>query len=118
MMSALTVVIAVFLMVDIPSGSAGCGVNLEKMKTRRIEAIRGQILSKLGLTQLPRDEKPPGLIPREVEAMYNRTKDFVEEQAREKRQECEEQEMDYFAQEVVTVYSKEGTVEQGNDQGL
>lgn len=117
MMRALTLVIAVFLMGDIPSGSAGCGVNFEKMKTRRIEAIRGQILSKLGLTQLPKDERPPGQIPREVEAMYNRTKDFVEEQARVKRQECEESDVDYFAQEVVTVYTKEGTLEQGNAQG-
>lgn len=85
---------------------AACGVDIQKMKTRRIEAIRGQILSKLGFTQLPRDEVPPGRVPEEIESMYNRTRDFVEEQARLRREDCAEREEDYYAQEVVTVYTK------------
>ena len=88
--------------------SAGCGVNFEKMKKRRIEAIRGQILSKLGMTELPKHvEAPP--VPRDIEELYNRTRDFVLENARQKRLQCEEPEEEYYAQEILTVNAKQPT---------
>lgn len=94
---------------------AGCGVNFDKMKKRRLEAIRGQILSKLGLTQLPQDDVPE-IVPPEVEALYNRTRDFVEERARMKREECLESDEDYYAQDILTVFAKPNR--QSNDAVL
>ena len=93
---------------------AGCGVNFDKMKKRRVEAIRGQILSKLGMDQLPdTSDLPP--VPKAIEEMYNRTRDFVLETARQKRLDCEEREDDYYAQEIVTVNAKPLSTE--NDSG-
>lgn len=86
--------------------SAGCGVNFDKMKKRRIEAIRGQILSKLGMTELPKNVAGPS-VPRDIEELYNRTRDFVLENARDKRERCEEPEDEYFAQEIVTINAKQ-----------
>jgi len=89
-----------------PAPMSGCGVNFEKMRKRRIEAIRGQILSKLGFTSLPSAERPPhDSVTPELEAQFNRTRDFVLEEARRKREECQEPEDSYYAQEVKTVYT-------------
>ena len=94
--------------------SGGCGVNFDKMKKRRIEAIRGQILSKLGMTELPNNGDPPPA-PRALEEMYNRTRDFILENARQKRRECEETDDDhYYAQEIVTVNAKRPTADDDN----
>ncbi|CAK8692540.1 unnamed protein product [Clavelina lepadiformis] len=95
-----------FFTMLVPNTNAACGADFEKMRKRRIEAIRGQILSKLGLTQLPDKEPPVGAMTTELEKTYNRTRDFVMEQARQKREECEEQDEDYYAQDIETVYMK------------
>lgn len=90
-----------------PPAASGCGVNFEKMRKRRIEAIRGQILSKLGFLHVPTDElPPPDSLTNDIVAMYNRTRDFVLEQARKKREECLEPEDSYYAQDITTVYMK------------
>uniref|UniRef100_H2YHT6 TGF-beta family profile domain-containing protein n=1 Tax=Ciona savignyi TaxID=51511 RepID=H2YHT6_CIOSA len=96
----------VVFMTYAPRTLAGCGVNFDRMRKRRIEAIRGQILSKLGLTELPTREGSPAEIPLEIEALYNRTRDFVLEQARQQREECLVPEETYYAEEVHTVYMK------------
>lgn len=107
---ALIIIFIVALFSSMPyECMAGCGANFDKMKKRRIEAIRGQILSKLGLTQLPQNDAPQEPPTREVEALYNRTRDFVQEQARIKREKCEYTEEDkYYAQDITTVYMKSG----------
>ena len=100
-----------------PPASAGCGVNFDKMRKRRIEAIRGQILSKLGMSQLPSNVDPPP-VDRHIEEMYNRTRDFLRENARQKRQKCEEQDDEYYAQEIVTVNMKAPTTDENNGKQL
>jgi len=96
--------------------SAGCGVNFDKMKKRRIEAIRGQILSKLGMTELPNNVDPPP-VPRAMEDMYNRTRDFILENARQKRLDCEERDDEYYAQEIVTVNANLSTNDDDGNAG-
>lgn len=81
-----------------------CGLTFEKMKDRRLNAIKGQILSKLGFNKLPRSA--PREPPREDEIkLYNITRDFVNEQARKKQGSCEMSDDDWFAQDITTVYS-------------
>ena len=84
---------------------ATCGENFDKIRKRRIEAIRGQILSKLGKTELPNNNKPTTLIPlpKNIEKMYNRTRDFLLSEARRKRQECSEPEENYYAQDIIVL---------------
>ena len=113
---AIILIVAIFS--SMPYCMAGCGANFDKMKKRRIEAIRGQILSKLGLTQLPQNDAPQEPPTREVEAMYNRTRDFVIEQARIKREKCEFTEEDkYYAQDITTVYMKSGKSKDNGNPG-
>ena len=105
----MTIILIVTVITSLPSCMAGCGANFDKMRKRRIEAIRGQILSKLGLTQLPQNDAPNEPPSRDVEAMYNRTRDFVMEQARIKREKCEFTDEDmYYAQDITTVYMRSG----------
>ncbi|XP_078483171.1 transforming growth factor beta superfamily signaling ligand [Ciona intestinalis] len=104
--SSLLTLFSISFMFLAPRTMAGCGVNFDKMRKRRIEAVRGQILSKLGLTELPNAAATPRDVPREVEALYNRTRDFVLEQARQQRQECLDPEETYYAEDVLTVYMK------------
>ena len=102
----------IFLIVSIVFSSgvtAICGANIEKIRKRRVEAIRGQILSKLGKTELPYNNEtfsPPPLT-KEIEEMYNRTREFVLEQARLKKQECSEPDESYFAKEITTINASE-----------
>lgn len=89
----------------------GCGLNVDSIKKRRIEAIRGQILSKLGLNELPNNNgsAPSNLRPSNIEETYNRTRDFLLEQARVKKQECNQPEENYFAQDIVIITSTNPT---------
>lgn len=56
-------------------------LNLELVKRKRIEAIRGQILSKLQLAKEPEDddEGEEDEVPAEVLSVYNSTVDLSEE---------------------------------------
>ena len=85
--------------------SSSCGANFEKVRKRRIEAIRGQILSKLGLTELPNNNYNTTPVPfsTDFEEMYNRTRDFVLEKARQEREECSQPEENYFAQDILVL---------------
>ncbi|XP_074073458.1 transforming growth factor beta-1 proprotein [Macrotis lagotis] len=72
-------------------------LDMELVRRRRIEAIRGQILSKLRLDSPPAAaEAPPGPLPDAVLALYNSTRDRV-------AQPRPEAEPDYYAKEVTRV---------------
>lgn len=79
-------------------------INLERQKSRRIEAVRGQILSKLRIRSPPDedDEPPPGTVPPEVMLLYNSTRELLKERARLAESACEREssEEDYYAKEV------------------
>uniref|UniRef100_UPI00358E554F transforming growth factor beta-2 proprotein n=1 Tax=Myxine glutinosa TaxID=7769 RepID=UPI00358E554F len=90
--------------IDLCLSVATCSsLDADLMKRRRIEAIRGQILSKLRLSQLPADDGPRGgAVPAEVLALYNSTRDMLAEQANERAATCERErsEEEYYAKEV------------------
>lgn len=80
-------------------------INLDAQKSRRIEAVRGQILSKLRIRSPPDDddEAPPsGPVPPEVMLLYNSTRELLKERARLAESTCEREssEEDYYAKEV------------------
>ena len=79
-------------------------INLDAQKSRRIEAVRGQILSKLRIRSPPeKDEDPPaGSVPPEVMLLYNSTRELLKERARLGDSACEREssEEDYYAKEV------------------
>lgn len=79
-------------------------INLDAQKSRRIEAVRGQILSKLRIRSPPdKDEDPPpGSVPTEVMLLYNSTRELLKERARLGDSACEREssEEDYYAKEV------------------
>lgn len=58
-------------------------LDLEAAKKKRIEAVRGQILSKLRLTAPPpASETPPRPLPDDVRALYNSTQELLKQRAR------------------------------------
>ncbi|XP_037315578.2 transforming growth factor beta-2 proprotein [Pungitius pungitius] len=79
-------------------------INLDAQKSRRIEAVRGQILSKLRIRSPPdKDAVPPaGWVPAEVMLLYNSTRELLKERARLAESACEREssEEDYYAKEV------------------
>ncbi|KAM6923570.1 transforming growth factor beta-2 proprotein [Xenentodon cancila] len=79
-------------------------VNLKDQRSRRIEAIRGQILSKLRIRSPPddEDEPPPAPVPPEVMLLYNSTRELQKERVRMTESACEREssEEDYYAKEV------------------
>ena len=78
--------------------------NLDEQKSKRIEAVRGQILSKLRIRSPPaRQETPPtDTVPPEVMLLYNSTRELLKERARQAESACdrESSEEDYYAKEV------------------
>lgn len=82
-------------------------IDMELVKRKRIEAIRGQILSKLRLASPPsQGEVPPGPLPESVLALYNSTRDRV---AGESAEPEPEPEADYYAKEVTRVLTVENS---------
>lgn len=76
-------------------------VDIDHVKRKRVEAIRGQILSKLRLTTPPQSQGPSKL-PFQVQALYNSSKQLLEELERNRRRSCaaERAETEYYAKEV------------------
>ncbi|XP_016305705.1 transforming growth factor beta-2-like isoform X2 [Sinocyclocheilus anshuiensis] len=78
--------------------------NLADHKSKRIEAVRGQILSKLRIRspQDPEASPPSESVPVEVMLLYNSTKELLKERARQAEAACEREssEEDYYAKEV------------------
>lgn len=78
------------------------GFDLDDFKSKRIEAVRGQILSKLKISRPPEALVPPGDPPPEVILLYNSTRELLKERARQAESACEREssEEDYYAKEV------------------
>lgn len=81
--------------------------DLDDHKSKRIEAVRGQILSKLRIRSPPDPTATPQpeSVPFEVMLLYNSTKDLLKERARQAESACEREssEEDYYAKEVQRV---------------
>ncbi|NXP02064.1 TGFB1 factor, partial [Certhia brachydactyla] len=52
-------------------------LDLEAARLKRIEAVRGQILSKLRLPEPPPEPGPAGPLPEDVRALYNSTRELL-----------------------------------------
>lgn len=76
-------------------------VDIDHVKRKRVEAIRGQILSKLRLTSPPHS-LGPSKIPYQIQALYNSTKELLEELGRNRQQSCglDNTETEYYAKEI------------------
>lgn len=79
-------------------------VDIDHVKRKRVEAIRGQILSKLRLTSPPHS-LAPSKIPYQIQALYNSTKELLEELGRDRQQSCgqDNTETEYYAKEVYKI---------------
>uniref|UniRef100_A0A8C5WGQ6 Transforming growth factor beta n=1 Tax=Leptobrachium leishanense TaxID=445787 RepID=A0A8C5WGQ6_9ANUR len=73
-------------------------VDMEQVKKRRIEAIRGQILSKLKLTKAPDVESENMTVPEDIISIYNSTVDIIQENS--ERLEHLHNEEEYYGKEV------------------
>ncbi|KAI4892286.1 hypothetical protein NFI96_012010 [Prochilodus magdalenae] len=76
-------------------------VDIDHIKKKRVEAIRGQILSKLRLTSPPQ-ALGPNQVPYHVLALYNSTRELIEELGRDRHQSCgqDNTETEYYAKEI------------------
>lgn len=76
-------------------------VDIDNIKKKRVEAIRGQILSKLRLTSPPQT-LGPSQVPYQVLALYNSTRELLEEVGRDRQQSCGQDNTDteYYAKEI------------------
>lgn len=98
--------VCLFLTLDIAtvafSLSTCSTLDMDQFKKKRIEAIRGQILSKLKLTAPPEDFPEPEEVSRDIVSIYNSTRDLLQEKANERAATCERQrsEEEYYAKEV------------------
>uniref|UniRef100_S4S1S9 TGF-beta propeptide domain-containing protein n=1 Tax=Petromyzon marinus TaxID=7757 RepID=S4S1S9_PETMA len=84
------------------SSSTCASMDMDVLKRRRIEAVRGQILSKLKLTSPPQQELGPGEVPQQVLALFNSTRDLLLQQQQQQEAACEResQEEGYYGKEV------------------
>ncbi|XP_070620004.1 transforming growth factor beta-1 proprotein [Erythrolamprus reginae] len=74
-------------------------LDMDLMKRKRIEAIRGQILSKLKLQKAPEvEDSEPQILSEEILALYNSTLEVIREMVVEEPQETFRE--DYYAKEV------------------
>ncbi|XP_069500501.1 transforming growth factor beta-1 proprotein [Ambystoma mexicanum] len=73
-------------------------LDMEMVKRKRIEAIRGQILSKLKLDKPPEVEGDVPPVPEEIMVLYNSTLELIQETHQPETYETPEDE--YFAKEV------------------
>lgn len=90
-------------LVSVAFSLSTCSIlDMEQFKKKRIEAVRGQILSKLKLTNPPEDFPEPEDVSRDIVAIYNSTRDLLQEKANERAATCERQrsEEEYYAKEV------------------
>ncbi|XP_041030388.1 transforming growth factor beta-2 proprotein-like [Carcharodon carcharias] len=80
-------------------------LDMEQFMKKRIEAIRGQILSKLKLTNPPEHYPEPEEVSIDVLAIYNSTRDLLLEKANERAATCERErsEEEYYAKEVYKI---------------
>lgn len=99
-------VVSLLLSLDLVAvvlGLSTCStLDMDQFMKKRIEAIRGQILSKLKLSKPPDEFPDPEDVSRDIIAIYNSTRDLLQEKANERAATCERQrsEEEYYAKEV------------------
>ncbi|XP_028903004.1 transforming growth factor beta-2 proprotein isoform X1 [Ornithorhynchus anatinus] len=103
--SLLSVVLTLDLVTAALSLSTCSTLDMDQFMRKRIEAIRGQILSKLKLTSPPEDYPEPEEVPPEVVSIYNSTRDLLQEKANQRAAACERERSDeeYYAKEVYKI---------------
>ncbi|XP_041828520.1 transforming growth factor beta-3 proprotein [Melanotaenia boesemani] len=76
-------------------------VDIEHIRKKRVEAVRGQILSKLRMTSPPQTTGPSH-VPSDILAFYNSTRELIEELGRDRHQSCgqDNTETEYYAKEI------------------
>ncbi|XP_017270635.1 transforming growth factor beta-3 proprotein [Kryptolebias marmoratus] len=76
-------------------------VDIDHIKKKRVEAVRGQILSKLRMTSPPQ-ATGPSQVPFQVLTLYNSTRELIEELGRDRQQSCgqDNTETEYYAKEI------------------
>ncbi|XP_020330988.2 transforming growth factor beta-3 proprotein isoform X1 [Oncorhynchus tshawytscha] len=76
-------------------------VDIDHVKRKRFEAIRGQILSKLRLTSPPHS-LGPSQVSYQIQSLYNSTRELLEELGRDGQQSCgqDNTETEYYAKEI------------------
>ncbi|XP_077995713.1 transforming growth factor beta-2 proprotein-like [Glandiceps talaboti] len=97
---AAIAVISLCLQVVTPQS---CDLDADQFKTKRIEAIRKQILVKLGLPVAPVIDVPD-VVPEDVIAMYNETKQLLKEQGSGQNDKCpvgDDDDDNQYATEVI-----------------
>jgi len=105
------IVTSLLLLYSARQVDGGCQLDFNKMKHRRLEAIRGQILSKLGFQELPRNQEDIREPTEDELRLYNVTKEFAAEEAKRKKRECGVGGDDkYYAQDLHTVYEKDNAI--------
>jgi len=89
------------------------------IKKKRVEAIRGQILSKLRLTSPP-EPSVMTHVPYQVLALYNSTRELLEEMHGEREEGCtqETSESEYYAKEIHKFDMIQGLAEHSKSQCL
>ncbi|XP_029106548.1 transforming growth factor beta-3 proprotein-like [Scleropages formosus] len=77
-------------------------VDVERVRKRRVEAIRGQILSKLRLSSPPQHALAPAHVSAQVLALYNSTRDLLQQLGTDPPQSCgrEDTDTEYYAKEI------------------
>lgn len=77
-------------------------LDVDQFRRKRIEAVKGQILSKLKLAEPPSEFPEPEDVSADVVAIYKSTRDLLQEKANERAATCERQrsEEEYYAKEV------------------
>ncbi|XP_062406867.1 transforming growth factor beta-3 proprotein-like [Sardina pilchardus] len=86
------------------SPSACTKLELDHLRRKRVEAVRGQILSKLRLSSPP-DGHVANEVPPQFQALFNSTKKLLEELNKERRHNCgiANPEDEYYAKEVLKI---------------
>ncbi|KAJ8356908.1 hypothetical protein SKAU_G00197020 [Synaphobranchus kaupii] len=99
-------ILSLFLTLDLTSLASSLStcstLDMDQFMKKRMEAIRGQILSKLKLTSPPEHYPEREEVSREIVAIYNSTRDLLQEKANQRAATCERQrsEEEYYAKEV------------------
>ncbi|NXX72165.1 TGFB1 factor, partial [Spizella passerina] len=75
-------------------------LDLEAARLKRIEAVRGQILSKLRLPAPPAEPGPAAALPEEVRALYNSTRELLRQRARLRESQESQESLEYYGKEL------------------
>ncbi|XP_064557343.1 transforming growth factor beta-1 proprotein [Zonotrichia leucophrys gambelii] len=91
------------LLLPVPCRALGTcrTLDLEAARLKRIEAVRGQILSKLRLPAPPAEPGPAPALPEEVRALYNSTRELLRQRARLRESQESQETQDYYAKELL-----------------